>query len=58
VLHLARYDRFLGWICVMCKASMEMIVTYGLDHGDDSLGCAGWVEPVNEKEQLEGKGHE
>jgi hypothetical protein len=49
MLHVARYDKFIGYICVMCKVQMDMAATNDFDHGDD---CPGWVEPA--KGQLAG----
>lgn len=42
-VHVFRWTRWLGYLCVMCKAQADMLAAYDCDHYND---CPGWVEPV------------
>lgn len=44
MLHVFRYDRWMGYICVMCHVNRDMAVTYNMDHADD---CPGLVRPAD-----------
>lgn len=46
-VHVFRWTRFLGYLCVMCKAQADMIQLYDFDHYND---CPGWVEPARSRE--------
>jgi hypothetical protein len=40
-VHVARFDRLLGYTCTQCRAQMDMVVAYDMDHYDD---CPGYIE--------------